>query len=95
MSNVSPFLDQPLRSESEARHDRHLSMMEVIRRAAKAEAQPQYKPCPWCGTDAPLPTREVGMLVYTIRCGNEDCYAQPSVYGATIEQAWSRWNSRA
>lgn len=34
---TSPYLDQPLRSEESAREQRHISMMECIRRAARAE----------------------------------------------------------
>lgn len=67
-----------------------LPNVEAIRKAAFKD-----KPCPFCGEDPP-PVRKSGGpgLLYIVECCNEDCYAKPSVYGATIAQAWERWNGR-
>lgn len=51
-------------------------------------------PCPFCGADAPLASMALNGR-YGVGCENDDCDAQPYVSGATLSEAWSRWNRRA
>ncbi|HKX65427.1 MAG TPA: Lar family restriction alleviation protein [Rhizomicrobium sp.] len=71
-----------------------MNMLEVIRQGAGARpAEPRHLPCPFCGADPPLATQIAGRFL--IGCENDDCAANPQVCGASIAQAWERWNSRA
>lgn len=67
-----------------------LSMLDVIRIGASKRVIP--KPCPFCGTDAPLATK-VGPR-FVIACLSEDCDAIAQASGSTMDQAWARWNRR-
>lgn len=77
----SPYLNLPLRSEAEVR-------------AAKINLP---LVCPFCGADPPLALHRYGSPEferYLVGCGNDDCNAQPSTSGRTIDEAWQRWNTR-
>lgn len=69
----------------------HITMLDAIRMGAVRRVVP--KPCPFCGTDAPLAAHVHGR--YVIACENDDCPADVQVAGATNEEAWARWNTRA
>jgi hypothetical protein len=74
----------------------NLSMAEVVDRGMARREMPAV--CPFCGDDPPLAA--VGYSFgrsprYMVGCQNDDCPAQPSVSGDTIDEAWARWNRRA
>lgn len=50
------------------------------------------RPCPFCGAD-PLPAAHV-FNRYIVSCPNEECGAVEFT-GATVAEAWKRWNRRA
>lgn len=67
----------------------HLTMADVIRMGASRREMP--KPCPYCGEDPPLASRVAGRFI--IACETDGCDTEKS--GATLEEAWSKWNRRA
>ena len=72
-----------------------MNMLEVIRQGAQtAQGQrPRHLSCPFCGSDPPLAAEISGRFV--VGCENDDCAANPQVSGASLAQAWERWNKRA
>ena len=68
--------------------NQHLSMFDVIRRAATND-----KACPWCNEYPPLAVQRAGL--YLVGCENEDCPVSPQASGKTLAEAWSNWNTRA
>jgi hypothetical protein len=52
------------------------------------------KACPFCGEDPPLASLAANGR-YGVGCENDECEAQPYVSGATLSEAWARWNRRA
>lgn len=76
-----------LRSEEQARAERSLSMLDVIRGAVGVTA----KSCPFCGEDPPLAVVRAGR--YIVGCETEGCDTQKA--GSTLAEAWAKWNRRA
>ena len=71
-----------------------ISMAQVIQMGASRRELP--KPCPFCGSNPPLARRAgINHIIYIVGCESDDCWATPEVHGATVEEAWSRWNARA
>lgn len=70
-----------------------LSMIDVIRMGASKRRIPA--PCPSCGTDAPLASRDIRWDKFFIRCENESCLIPHFAIGDTLEEAWANWNSSA
>lgn len=64
-----------------------LSMVDVIRRAATHD-----KACPFCGEYPPLASKIAGRFI--VGCDSEECDVHPQTAGATVEEAWQRWNRR-
>lgn len=48
----------------------------------------ELKPCPFCGGDANIVSREEGITFITCK----DCYAE--MFGSTKESAIKQWNTR-
>jgi hypothetical protein len=74
-----------------------MNMLQVIRRGAEESARHgqhgKTLPCPFCGAEPPLATQIAGKFI--VACENDDCAALPQVSGATLCDAWARWNRRA
>lgn len=72
----------------------HITMLDAIRMGAVKRPVPAV--CPWCGEDPPLAARQAGIhhIIYIVGCASDDCPATPEVHGATVEEAWARWNKR-
>ncbi len=49
-------------------------------------------PCPFCGSEPPLATRRHGRFL--VGCESDDCHVNPQVSGASLNEAWARWNRR-
>jgi hypothetical protein len=69
-----------------------LSMMDVIRLHC-GRLGPAPLPCPHCGTDPQPATLTAGRFIVT--CANEACPVDVQATGATLKEAWDRWNARA
>jgi hypothetical protein len=67
--------------------NQHLSIMDVIRRAATSD-----KCCPWCGEFPPLAVRRAGKFL--VGCESDDCTVHPQASGDTLSEAWAKWNTR-
>ena len=72
-----------------------MNMLEVIRQGAQPARRPmpEHLPCPFCGEYPPLACEIAGRFV--VGCENDDCAANPQVSGASVANAWARWNKRA
>ena len=68
-----------------------MNMLQVIQRGAAHSAQRTLL-CPFCGGAPPLAARIAESFV--VGCDSEDCAANPQVSGATVGEAWERWNRR-
>jgi hypothetical protein len=90
---TSPYLDLPVREESEVRAK--LSMADVINIGSRSASRhlKTERPCPWCGADAPLPAKVLGRFI--IECENDDCVASVSVAGDSPEDVTAKWNKRS
>ena len=49
-------------------------------------------PCPFCGNDPPLAAQIHGRFI--VGCESDDCHVNPQVSGASVSEAWARWNRR-
>lgn len=95
MSAQSNYLNLPRRSEDEARSERKLSALDVIRAGAAATVAAEPKPlrytlpCPRCSADAPLPT--IDRLWYSVACSTDGCgYC---CEGDTSSEALANWDA--
>lgn len=70
----------------------HLSMLDVIHLHC-GRLRPVPLACPHCGTDPEPASMLLGRFVVT--CANEDCPVDVQATGATLAEAWERWNRRA
>ena len=71
-----------------------MNMLQVIQRGAEETARRMRDlPCPFCGEDLPLAAEIAGRFV--VGCESDDCAANPQVAGASLGEAWARWNRRA
>lgn len=82
-----------MRSEAEVRAARGVDMLQVARAAIGVVA----KPCPFCGENPGL-ARDLGpnrLNRFQVGCESDDCPVCPQTSGATLSEAWARWNKRA
>jgi hypothetical protein len=63
-----------------------------IHRLHAGKLGPEPKACPYCGTD-PLPA-SFRFGRFQVGCVADECDVNPQVSGATITEAWDRWNRR-
>ncbi len=67
------------------------SMFDVKASAPKRELP---KCCPFCGEDPP-PAVMAKYGRYIVGCENVECAVEPLVSGATLTEAWAKWNKRS
>jgi hypothetical protein len=75
------------RTEAQAR----LSMADVIQ--IGAAKRPMHRTCPFCASDPPLAAQIAGRFI--VGCESDDCAANPQVSGASVDEAWRKWDARA
>jgi hypothetical protein len=74
-----------------------MDMLEVIVKGAETAALRGPTPdrtlsCPFCGNDPPLAAQLHGRFI--VGCESDDCHVNPQVSGASLGEAWARWNRR-
>ena len=70
-----------------------MNMLEVIVKGADAAARHGHQlSCPFCGNDPPLAAQIHGRFI--VGCESDDCHVNPQVSGASVSEAWARWNRR-
>lgn len=76
--------------------NRPLSQLDVIHIGAMQPRRSSHdtKPCPFCGEFPPFASLPIAGR-YVVGCDNDDCHARPQTAGATLAEAWARWNRRA
>ena len=65
-----------------------LTMLDVIKLGASGRPIPA--PCPICGRDAPLISRDIRRGEYFLQCETYDCPTH--VRGETPSECWAAWN---
>jgi hypothetical protein len=53
------------------------------------------KPCPTCGIDAPLASKDIRWGYFTIACSNDLCPLPLCVEGDALEEVWAAWERGA
>lgn len=69
-----------------------MNMLEVIVKGADPAARRDPLTCPFCGADPPLAAAIAGRFI--VGCESDDCHVNPQVSGASLSEAWARWNRR-
>jgi len=78
-----------------------MNLLEVIVKGAGQAARhdpPSRTPhdiplaCPFCGADPPVAAGIAGRFI--VGCESDACHVNPQVSGASLGEAWARWNRR-